>query len=339
MKKNENPNPKGVLYTCITANYDSIINHYYIDKNWHYICFTDCPPENPQSHIWEFLPLSFKQLDNARNSRWHKLHPHLLFPKYSNSLYVDGNVDLLTCDVFNDVEKRIKQGQPISIAPHFCNFNIYDEFDACLEYGKDSADVIKRQEKIIKKSGFGGDYMNGRFFESNIIYRQHHNEIIVKIMNDWWQLIKDYSCRDQLSLTYILWKHNLNVPLLTDKTYREGHRVKLNYGENHITFTEAKARIARLNQNLAEHDAQIAWFRQNLVERDSEVVRLNENLAALSNAIVELKKIIDERENRIHSLLISRSWQITWPLRQVDNALQNLRQRLFLLWRKFRFKN
>jgi uncharacterized coiled-coil protein SlyX len=330
MKKNENPNPQGVLYTCITGNYDDIITHQYIDNNWHYICFTDCPPENPQSYIWEFLPLSFIDLDNVRNHRWHKLHPHLLFPKYSNSLYVDGNVDLLTCDVFNDVEKYIKQSQPIAIPPHFCNFNIYDEFDACLEYGKDSADIIKRQENLIKQSGFDGDYMNGRFFEINIIYRKHHNKKIVKIMNDWWQFIKDYSSRDQLSLTYILWKHNFSVPLLTDRTYREGNRIKLNYGENHITFPEAKARIARLHQNLVEQDAHIVWLRQNLAERDSEVVRLNDNLAALSNAVDELRKIIDEREKRIHSLLNSRSWKITWPLRQVDNALRIFFQRLSL---------
>jgi hypothetical protein len=320
MNKNETLNPKGVVYTCVTGNYDTIINHRYIDDNWHYICFTDCPPENPQSYIWEFKPLSFKNLDNIRNNRWHKLHPHLLFTEYENSLYVDGNIDLLTCDVFNDVESQINQGHSIAIPPHFCNFNIYDEFNACLKYEKDAADIIKKQEKLFKESGFSGDYMNGRFFETNIIYRQHHNKLIVKIMHDWWRLIKHYSYRDQLSLTYILWKHNVSVPLLTDRTYREGDRVKFIYGENHITLPEAKARVVRLGQNLMERDNQIVW--------------LNENLAALSDEIVALRDSIDEKESKINSLLNSRSWKITWPLRQVDNALRNLRQRLFVLRRQ-----
>lgn len=336
MDKIENSNPKGVVYTCVTGNYDSIINHHYIDKNWHYICFTDCPPENPQSYIWEFLPLSFKELDNVRNHRWHKLHPHLLFPEYENSLYVDANIDLLTRDVFNDLENQIKQGQFIAIPPHFCNFNIYDEFDACLEYGKDSADIIKNQEKMIRESGFSGDYMNGRFFEPGIMYRQHHNEIIVRIMNDWWQLVKDYSYRDQLSLTYILWKQNVSVPLLTDRTYREGNMVKFNYGENHITLPEAKTRIDRLSHNLAEHDAQIVWLRHNY---DAQIVWLNDNLAALNNEIVTMRGVIEEKEKIINGLLNSRSWQITWPLRQVDNALRNLRQRLSLLWSGFRIND
>jgi hypothetical protein len=325
IKPFQNSNPIGVVYTCITGNYDSIINFHYIDKNWHYICFTDCPPKNPQNYIWKFLPLSFNELDNVRNHRWHKLHPNLLFPEYEISLYIDANLDLLTCDVFNDVKNQINQKQIIAIAPHFRNNNIYDEFNACLQYGKDSADIIKKQENLFRKLGFSGDYMNGRFFETNIMYRQHHNNIIVRIMNDWWWFIKHYSCRDQLSLTYVLWKHNINVPLLTDRTYREGNIVKYDYEENHITLSEAKVMIARLSHDLAERNAQI--------------VSLNHNLPTFSNDIVTMMRVIEDKDKIINSLLSSRSWRITWPLRKLDNALRNLRQWLSLLWREFRLNS
>jgi hypothetical protein len=65
-----------------------------------------------------------------------QIAPHLLFPKYENSLYIDANLDLLTCDVFKDVENQINQGQVIAIAPHFSSNNVFDEFAACLQYGK-----------------------------------------------------------------------------------------------------------------------------------------------------------------------------------------------------------
>jgi O-antigen biosynthesis protein len=284
-------NPKGVVYTCVTGNYDRIINHHYIDKDWHYICFTDCPPENPKNYIWEFLPLAFNEMDNVRNQRWHKLHPHLLFPDYKNSLYIDANLDILTCDIFNDVENQIIQGQIIAIVPHFSINNIYDEFAACVQQGKDLVDIIKKQEGILKELGFSGDYMNGRFFETNIIYRQHHNKVVAKIMHDWWWFIQHYSYRDQLSLTFVLWKFNINVPLLADRTYRESNIIKYNYGEHHITLSEAKNRIAELNREIAT-----------------------------------MKGVIAEKDQKIKSLLGSRSWRITRPLRQIDDAVRKVRQ-------------
>jgi hypothetical protein len=178
---------------------------------------------------------------------------------------------------------------------------------------------------MFKKLGFSGDYMNGRFFEANIMYRQHHNKIVVKIMNDWWWWIKHYSYRDQFSLTYVLWKHNVSVPLLADRTYREGNMVKYNLGENHITLSEAKTQIARSSQNLAERDAQIVMLNQNIVERDAQIVNLNQNIAALSTDIVTMRGVIEEKDKIINSLLASRSWGVTRPLRRADAVIRNLR--------------
>ena len=47
--------------------------------------------------------------------------------------------------------------------------------------------------------------------ETNIIYRKHNSKKIKKIMTEWWNMIKNYSKRDQLSLSYILWKNNIPV--------------------------------------------------------------------------------------------------------------------------------
>jgi TOD1/MUCI70, glycosyltransferase-like domain len=178
----------------------------------------------------------------------------------------------------------------IAIGPHFSSNNVFDEVDACLQCEKDSADIIKKQVNMFKRLSFSGDYMNGRFYETNIIYRQHHNKLVVKIMNDWWWWIKNYSYRDQLSLIYSLWKHNVSVPLLTNRTYREGNRVKYNYGENHITLSEAKSQIARLSQN-----------------------------------ITTIMRVIEEKDKIINSLLGSLSWRVTRPLRQIDAVVRKLR--------------
>ena len=50
--------------------------------------------------------------------------------------------------------------------------------------------------------------------EDNILYRRHTPEIN-QLMDEWWALVRDYSQRDQLSLTYLLWRHDYNLDDLT----------------------------------------------------------------------------------------------------------------------------
>ena len=58
----------------------------------------------------------------------------------------------------------------------------------------------------IKTEGFPQNY---GLPENNIIYRKHNKAEIISIMNDWWYMLEHYSRRDQLSLPYVLWKHNI----------------------------------------------------------------------------------------------------------------------------------
>ena len=92
--------PKGVIYTCITNDYDDIneIKTYkYVNKDWDYVCFTDNKEhiEKGQIGIWEIKPLMYNESDNTRKNRWHKFHPHILFPQYSQSIYIDANINIL----------------------------------------------------------------------------------------------------------------------------------------------------------------------------------------------------------------------------------------------------
>ncbi len=72
---------------------------------------------------------------------------------------------------------------------------------------------MKKQIDLIRKDGFPSNY---GLFENNIIFREHHDRDVIKIMNDWWRWVENYSRRDQLSLTYVLWKNNFQVSPLSD---------------------------------------------------------------------------------------------------------------------------
>ena len=290
----KNDQKKGVIYTCITGGYDDLMNHTFVNQDWDYICFTNdlsiCELANS---AWQIRPLLFDKLDNVRNQRWHKVHPHILFPEYQKSIWLDANINILNADLFADVDRAIAASCLISIPPHRDRDCIYDELSACIKYGKDDEGIMRKQVELIRIAGY--PEKNG-LFETNIIYRDHHNDRVIAIMRDWWWWIEGYSKRDQLSLNYVLWRHKFEVKSLTDISYRYSKGIELINNANHITREELINRIADLDQTLRERDKQIADLNQTLRERD--------------------KQIID-----IYS---STSWCITWPLRLIGEQLKRV---------------
>lgn len=209
-----------VVYTCITNGYDDLLLFSYIDDNWDYICFTD--NENLISNKvygnWIIRPLEFSKLDGIRNNRWHKLHPDILFPDYEESIYIDSNINIKSNYLFKCVENVIqKENAKISIPIHGNRCCIYQEFDAVTHFKKDKQSVLDEQKSIYKKDGFPIYY---GLTENNCIYRKHKDEEVISLMKDWWYWIENYSKRDQLSLFYVLWKHNYNMPYLTHRPIR-----------------------------------------------------------------------------------------------------------------------
>ena len=210
---------KSVVYTCITNDYDDLreIEIYkYIDKDWDYICFSDNEEmiKQGQVGIWEVRPLQFTELDNTRNNRWHKLLPHLLFPEYEESIYIDANINIISEYLFD----LVKNTEKLFIQPrHFKNLCIYNEYEDVLEAKLDDKKLILDELEIVRCAGMPRNY---GFGENNILYRKHNNENIIKIMNEWWYMVSNYAKRDQLSLAYLLWKNGINIEECTFENSR-----------------------------------------------------------------------------------------------------------------------
>ena len=95
----------GVVYTCLTGNYDTLRQPVYVDENWDYVCFTDDENLVAQKNVgvWKIRPLAFQERDNTRNSRYHKINPHKLFPEYEQSIWCDSNVNILSSYIFEQI--------------------------------------------------------------------------------------------------------------------------------------------------------------------------------------------------------------------------------------------
>ena len=206
---NRNSKYKRIVYTCITGSVDKIpIIHSYIDKDSLYVCFTDSKPLLRIKKIgpWNIRKLEFSALDDVKNARWHKTHPHKLFPNYDEVIWIDGNIDILTDNLFKTIERKDSK---LLVPIHYCRNDIYKEAEMVSELGKDKNDSIEKLINYLKIHNFPEKFgLN----ETNIIYSRPKEIVVSKIMEDWWYMIENFSKRDQLSFSYVLWKNGVKIP-------------------------------------------------------------------------------------------------------------------------------
>ena len=87
-------NEKCVVYSCITGGYDKISNP--ILKTCDFIMYTD--NINIKTDDWELrnVPSDLTYLKGNLINRYCKMHPFKLFPEYNFSIYIDGNVQVVS---------------------------------------------------------------------------------------------------------------------------------------------------------------------------------------------------------------------------------------------------
>lgn len=223
----KNSSPKGVIYTCITGGYDALIQHNCVNHNFDYVCFTDNEKllKQKQVGIWQIRPLVFDKSDDTRNNRWHKTHPHILFPEYDLSIYLDSNIDVLSPKLFDTINPTQKLLVPI----HYARDCIYNECLEVISTQKDTAEHVQKMESFLKEHHMPRHY---GLTENCIIIRHHNDPQIKKVMEGWWDLIAKYTKRDQLSFSYVLWKNGIKISDICFDNARFDY--KNYYFESHI---------------------------------------------------------------------------------------------------------
>ncbi len=203
-RKGEN---RACVYTCITGGYDTVLLHEYVNPAFDYICFTDSVNllNMARYGAWQFRPLAFTALSDTKNQRWHKTHPHEILAGYDESVYIDANISVRTEFLFGEIASS-ESG--ILIPIHFARDCIYDEAKEIVRWGRDSAENVGRMVALLKESGFPRHY---GLHETNIVYRKHGDATVRKIDGEWWSFIESYSRRDQMSLSFVLWKNGIAV--------------------------------------------------------------------------------------------------------------------------------
>lgn len=176
-----------IVYTAIFGNYDELrpVNP---EKGWRYMCFTDTDLE---ASGWEVVKLS----GCSKKNREVKLLPHIFLPPHEVSIYHDGNIELLMHP------SEIALDYNYCVMQHPERNNLMDELRKCVNLKKDDAQIMTSQVEKYFAEGYHGQGLTA----NGVLVRKNTAEN-AKFNDAWWNEVKQWSKRDQLSFGYVAWK-------------------------------------------------------------------------------------------------------------------------------------
>lgn len=214
---------KKVVYTCITGNYEPLIELTYKEEGFDYICFTD--NKNLSSKTWEIRYIDIDLIFETpqRLQRYIKINTHKFLSDYELSIWVDGNIPII--GNLSEMIKKHHNGYMTTFKHPFRNC-IYKESAMCSIGKKDDALIMFKQSLKYLKDGYPKE--NG-LVETKMIIRNHNEKECIELMEAWSNELINNSVRDQLSFNYVLWKQNKTINIIEEKLV-DNKYIKIVYG-------------------------------------------------------------------------------------------------------------
>lgn len=210
-KSNERSTPvydRIAVYTAVIGGYDTIKEPMYVNPLCDFYLVTDQKIELENS-VWKVIDVNqyseCTELGNTSKARFVKTHPELLFPEYEYSIWVDGNIRVIA-DVLPLVEEM--GAKVFASHLHPGNDCIYVEASDIIALQKAKKNDVNTQIAAYRKEGFPEHY---GLFETNILIRKNNDDKCKLIDESWWKEMNKFTYRDQLSLTYVLWKNGIGI--------------------------------------------------------------------------------------------------------------------------------
>lgn len=194
---------KAVL-TYIIGGYDSLKDPEIVTPGWDYFCVSDA---EVSSSIWRQLPL-LASVDVTtcpkRHSSFIKIMHHLYVPDdYDLCMTIDGSMKI-RCDLDCFLKEIWTTGADMAIARHPRRNCLYREAAAVLALQLDDRQLVQAQTARYRAEGFPEDC---GLYGARLIVKNNRSASLREMNSLWAQEVLSGSRRDQLSLTYALWKH------------------------------------------------------------------------------------------------------------------------------------
>lgn len=197
-----------VIYTCITGNYDAIVEPNYITPDWDYVCFTDNP--NMTSTHWKIVQVNLPY-DAAAASRYVKINYQEFLPNYNISIWINGNIQP-NCNLDEYVDIHLNEDSDLAISAHLDRNCIYLEIEECIERHKDSKRALLDYEQLLLKNDY--PKLNG-LVQTSVIIRKHNIDKLKMFSDDWSYYMLNYYKHDQLYFNYLIEQYTVDYNLFS----------------------------------------------------------------------------------------------------------------------------
>jgi hypothetical protein len=192
------------VYTCITGDYDDLNEIKNPEKNIDYFCFTN--NKKLTSKTWQIIYISDKSLDNVRLARKIKILGHDKIKNYKIAVWTDANI-VWQKSISEFISTYLKTA-PFAIFKHHARNNIHDEAATCLKMNKAPKEAVIKTLDFYRSENFPD---NNGLCESTVSIKEQTDPKVTKTMKLWFEMVKNFSHRDQLSFNYAVWKTGLAV--------------------------------------------------------------------------------------------------------------------------------
>lgn len=190
---------KLVVYTCVTAGYDTVSKPQSFPDWADWVCY------GPEKEI------SWTGRNSTQISRYAKLNPHILFPEYDYSLWIDGNIDVVSDEFWDAVKEKMVMGVLYSGIQHPQRDDVYDESLRILKNDRERMWRLMRIVRFLRSENFPRHW---GLSETNMILRKHLDKQVDLFDSLWWKMLSEYTDRDQMSWSYCMWKTGLEMDVL-----------------------------------------------------------------------------------------------------------------------------
>lgn len=200
------------VYMAEFDDYDEIFEPVIRPDNIDYYLLSD-RPEHTNSAWFRLDPADYIPEEYRKNptyaNRWCKMHPHVIFPEYRYSVYIDAN-----CLVVSDFTVLInRMGEfPVSMFRHKNRDCVYDEIEACRIKNKAPRRALKKERAVLEVHGVPRKY---GLAEATVIARRHMEPECIRLMEAWWQALLSGCGRDQIALIEVLWSAGIRPSQIT----------------------------------------------------------------------------------------------------------------------------
>ena len=199
---------KKIVYTVMLGNY-KLNEPEYENNDWKFVCFTN---QKVSSKNWTIINI------NSNNPRKKAREIKIMYNRYLDfdiSLFIDAKFKI-KCDLNKFIKKNLKYD--ISLMNHNRRNCIYDEAKFCIDKNIGNKKNILNQISFYRSKGFPSKF---GLYATGILIRRNTPEVI-KFMKLWYNEIKEFSYRDQISFPFILWKNPIKFGTMPfKKTYGE----------------------------------------------------------------------------------------------------------------------